>query len=63
MCQSSAGVSAIVASSLYSLTSLEQLPPVPLLLENRVCAGVVLRMLRYSQRVKKGASFHPARVV
>lgn len=39
----------------------EQLSLVPLPLENQVCAGVVLRMLRYSQWVKKGASFHPAR--
>lgn len=61
MCQNSAGVIAIVTSSLYSVNSSEQLSLVPLPLENQVCAGVVGRMLRYSQWVKKGASFHPAR--
>lgn len=57
MCPSSA----IVASSLYSVTTLKQLPLVLLPWENQSYAEVVLQMLSYSQKVKKRASFHSER--
>lgn len=56
-CQSSA----IVSSSLYSMTSLKQFPLFLLPWENQAWAEVVLQMLRCSQKVKKKASFHSAR--